>query len=73
MMSQYVNVWRLPVTHACAGDGKTLCGVECYGLAGWDEGGNFDARESETYVSCKRCLRCIAAAPSQPEGEAASA
>ena len=58
-MTVYVNVWRpVHVTHACVGDGKTLCGLDCVGVR-YEEGTDFEADEAETYVNCRKCLRSI--------------
>lgn len=55
----YVNVWKRPrVTHGCAGDGRTLCGVDI-SPSEYEEGGCFDADEAKTYVTCLKCLHSI--------------
>lgn len=53
------NVWRRPpASHASAGDGKTLCGVDCSNSYIFDEGGFItlqDEGDRELMVSCRRC------------------
>jgi hypothetical protein len=69
----YGNGYAL--NHFARGNGEgdvTLCGRECYG---WSFVRDFDASDTESAYSCKRCLKALAKARSgeQPAEERADA